>query len=357
MRRLLLAVFLLLLAGAAWIGVSLYPPYQGFPKDGVFVEIPHGASGRTITRLLAEKGVVRSSMAFEALCRWRARRKLVAGEYFFDRPATAFEVFRKIAEGRVYVKDLTVPEGYTMFDIAGLVAQEGFTTRAAFLKAARDTSLIQDLAPAAGSLEGFLFPATYQFSRHTSAPEIAGAMVARFRGAWSSLPEEARQRDERPVDAVVTLASLVEKETAVAAERPVIAGVFANRLRRGLPLQCDPTVIYALELTDKYSGRLDSGDLQFDSPYNTYRHRGLPPGPIANPGLASLRAALEPQQVGYFYFVASGDGGHTFSRTLKEHYQNVAHYRGLLAQNGRAPASENSATGTRKNAAVPKRRR
>jgi UPF0755 protein len=334
MRRILLIVFLGLVLLVGWLWTALYRPYQGFPQEGAFVEVPRGASGKAIARLLAEKGVVRSRLAFELLCRWRAGRKLEAGEYFFDRPQTAFQVFAVIAEGRVYVKSVTVPEGFTMFDIAGLMEREGFTTRAAFLKAVRDTSPIHDLAPAAGGLEGFLFPATYQFPRRVSAQEIVIAMVERFRRTWASLPEAARNRAGLSVGEAVTLASLVERETSVREERPLVAGVFTNRLRRGVALQCDPTVIYALELADRYSGKLDSGDLRFDSPYNTYRYRGLPPGPIANPGEASLRAALEPSDVNYLYFVANTEGGHFFSETLEEHNRNVARYRRLLAQNG-----------------------
>lgn len=338
MRRIVVVVFLVGLASAAaWFAASLYLPYQGFPKEGVFVEVPRGASGRAIAGLLAEKGVVRSRFVFEALCRWRSHRKLEAGEYFFDRPVTAFDVFRAMAEGRIYVKSVSVPEGLTMFAIADLMQREGFITREAFLKAARDTMPIHDLAPAAGSLEGFLFPATYQFSRHTTATEIVNAMVGRFRETWNSLPEAARNNNGLPMDAVVTLASLIERETGVPEERPIVAGVFTNRLRRGQALQCDPTVIYALELANKYSGRLDSGDLQFDSAYNTYRHAGLPPGPIGNPGEASLRAALQPAPVDYLYFVANTRGGHIFSKSLQEHNRNVAQYRRLLAQNTHAP--------------------
>ncbi len=241
MRRIGVVVFLLGLAGAAvWFTASLYLPYQSFPKEGVFVEVPRGASGRVIARLLVEKGVVRSSLAFEALCRWRARSKLVAGDYFFDHPGTAFDVFRVLSEGRVYVKSVIVPEGLTMFAIADLMEREGFTTRAAFLKAARDTTPIHDLAPAAGSLEGFLFPATYQFSRHSTATEIVNVMVGRFRETWNSLPEPARNNNARPVDAVVTLASLVARETGVPEERSIrltilIATPGCRRVRLAIP--------------------------------------------------------------------------------------------------------------------------
>lgn len=337
MRRVAWIVLLGLTGAAAWLAAALALPYQAFPQRGVFVEVPRGASRRTIARRLAEKGVVRSRIAFEALCRWRPRRTLQAGEYFFDRPATSLEVFEKLAAGRVYVQTVAVPEGLTMFEIAELLEREGLASREAILEAVRDPAPIRDLAPGAHSLEGFLFPATYEFSRHVTAQEIVSAMARRFREAWQSLPEAERSRNGLPVEAEVTLASLVERETSVAAERPIIAGVFYNRLRRGRALQCDPTVIYALELAGKYRGALRSRDLAFDSPYNTYRYPGLPPGPIANPGEASLRAAVNPAPVDYLYFVANAQGGHFFSKTLDEHTRNVARYRGLLAQNGSGP--------------------
>ncbi len=335
MRRFVGVILIGLLVATAWFAYALYVPYQGFPRDGVFVDVPRGASARTIARLLAVKGVVRSRIAFEALCRWRARRALQAGEYFFDHGANAFQVYQVIAEGRVFEMEVTVPEGLTMYDIADLLAQQGATSRQAFLVAARDPALVRDLAPAAGSLEGFLFPATYRFPHHITAQEIVQEMVQRFHETWQTLPEAGARRSALSGDAVVALASLVERETSVPEERPLVAAVFANRLRRGLPLQCDPTVIYALKLAGKYSGSLDSGDLRFDSAYNTYRHRGLPPGPISNPGEAALRAALNPAQVDYLYFVASGQGGHVFSKTLEEHNRNVARYRRLIAQNAR----------------------
>ncbi len=335
----MLGLVLLCMGAAAWFAAALYLPYQGFPAEGVFVEVPRGVSRRTIARRLSEKGIVRSRIAFEALCRARRRRTLQAGEYFFDRPVTAFEVFRALADGRVYVQEVTVPEGLAMFEIADLLERQGLATREAFLEAARDPAPIRDLSPGARSLEGFLFPATYQFPHHVAPQEITGAMVRRFREAWQSLTQELPESDARPIEQIVTLASLVERETGVADERLLVAGVFTNRLRRGRALQCDPTVIYALQLAGRYSGSLSSRDLRFNSPYNTYRYPGLPPGPIANPGAASLRAALAPPAVDYLYFVANAQGGHSFSRTLKEHNRNVALYRRLLAQHARAQNS------------------
>ena len=332
MRRFLIFLLLLLILAAGYTGVALFLPYQGFPSGGVYVDIPHGASQRTIARLLSQNGVVRSRFAFEALSRSRKRRTLEAGEYFFDNPVTSLEVFDTLANGRVYVKELVIPEGFTMFDIADLAASEGFMTRDEFLSAARDPSPIRDLAPDAPSLEGFLFPATYEFPRHMTGKDMTASMVKRFKQVWSGLPVPAEPTPHKTVQDVVTLASLVERETPRPEERPHVAGVFTNRLRIGQPLQCDPTVVYALTLAGKYTGKLDGADLRFESPYNTYHNRGLPPGPIANPGEASLQAALAPSPTDDLYFVANTEGGHFFSKSLEEHNQNVARYRHLLEQ-------------------------
>ena len=343
MRRALIVFLLLLIAGAGYLYVALYLPYQGFPGGGVYVDIAHGASQRTIARLLGENGVVRSQFAFEALCRFRKGNTLEAGEYFFDHPVTAFDVYDALANGRVYVKEFVVPEGFTMFDIADLAASGGLLSREEFLSAARDASPIRDLAPDAPSLEGFLFPATYEFPRQMTGKDMTGAMVKKFRQQWAALlsanpPSRSRAQD------VVTLASLVERETPRPEERPHVAGVFTNRLRIGQPLQCDPTVVYALTLADAYSGKLSGGDLHFPSPYNTYQNKGLPPGPIANPGEAALRAALDPPPTDDLYFVANTEGGHFFSRTLEEHNQNVARYRKLLQQSQNAPGGDAAST-------------
>jgi len=339
MRRFLGIVLTLLILAAGYLYISLFRPYQGFPSGGVYVDIPHGASQRMIARMLSDNGVVRSRLAFEALCRSRRKRTLEAGEYFFDHPVTSFEVFDTLANGRVYVRELVVPEGFTMFDIADLAANEGFLSRDEFLAAARDASSIRDLAPEAPSLEGFLFPATYEFPRHMTGKDMTAAMVKRFKQVWSTLPPAAENAPHKNVQNVVTLASLVERETPRPEERPHVAGVFANRLRIGQPLQCDPTVAYALTLAGKYSGKLDGEDLSFPSPYNTYHNHGLPPGPIANPGEASLQAALAPSPTDDLYFVANTEGGHFFSKTLEEHNQNVARYRHLLEQSQGRPSS------------------
>ncbi|HEX3370940.1 MAG TPA: endolytic transglycosylase MltG [Candidatus Acidoferrales bacterium] len=339
MRRVLLFLFILAILAAGYVYVALYVPYQGFSGEGVYLDIPHGASQRTISRLLAENGVVRNRYAFELFSRLQKRRTLEAGEYFFNQPETAAAVYDTIVNGRVFVKEFVIPEGFTMFDIADLAAQEGFLTRDEFLAAARDTSAIRDLAPDAPSLEGFLFPATYEFPRHMTGKEMTAAMARKFRQEWLALSDAAPTTTMHPnIQKVVTLASLVERETPRPEERPHVAGVFENRLRIGQPLQCDPTVVYGLTLANAYSGKLSSADLHFSSPYNTYENRGLPPGPIANPGEAALRAAIDPPPTDDLYFVANTEGGHFFSKTLEEHNKNVARYRHLLEETAKPSA-------------------
>ncbi len=341
MRRFLIFVLLLILAlggVAGWVWYSLHTPYGNFQPPGVFVDIPKGASARTISRLLAQQGVVRNQWIFEGLSRYRSRRTLEAGEYYFDHPQTAFAVFDTIAAGRVYEISVTVPEGFNSFQIADLMEKQGLTTRDAFLAAAADPSPIRDMFAGAPSVEGFLFPATYQFGRHVTAQQIIRAMTDHFRAEWNQLQEELPpgdpiQKTNQPGTAfIVTLASLVESETPKPEERPIIAGVFENRLRIHMALGCDPTVVYALELKGAYKGTLTLPDLRVDSPYNTYRYPGLPPGPITNPGETSLRAALHPATVDYLYFVADTMGGHQFAKTLAEHIRNVARYHKLLSQ-------------------------
>ncbi len=311
-------------------------PYASYAAGGVFVEIPRGMGEAEIARTLAANGVVRSAFSFRALEVRHSHERLEAGEYRFERAETPEEVFDTLAHGRVYLVAVTIPEGETMFGIAAELESKGVATGAEFLDAAQSAKLVADLAPGAPSLEGFLFPTTYQFPRHQPGEKIAEAMVRRFRAVWTEtvagLPENERPTAASGALQAVTLASLVEKETGVPEERPLVASVFRNRLRKSIALDCDPTVIYALVLAGRYNGQLLLADLRVDSPYNTYRHRGLPPGPIANPGEASLRAALEPAPGDWLYFVATGDGGHAFSKTLAEHNRNVARYRKKEAQ-------------------------
>jgi UPF0755 protein len=326
-------------AGSVWLETQIDKPYRGHRPADVFVDIPHGTSRWGIAKILRQSDVIRSPLAYALFSAWHFRRRQQAGEYYFDHPVNSREVFWKIARGQIYVHTVTVPEGWTMFDIAAELQRQGVCSREEFLAAAHDTSLISDLSPRATSLEGFLFPSTYEFTRRATCEQAAKRMVQNFRAVWESL--DAAGAPPQPPGGLspaqaVTLASLVERETPDAEERPLVAGVFYNRLRLGNPLQCDPTVQYAMELAGHPEKNVHAVDLRIDSPYNTYQHRGLPPGPIANPGEASLRAALQPATTDYLYFVANDDGGHFFSRTLAEHNRNVAKLRKLLARDAAA---------------------
>jgi UPF0755 protein len=337
MRRLgLLALLAIAALGAfaGWMDSQISRPYRGRRPERVFVDIPHGTSRWGVAGILRQDDVIRNRLAFALLSTWHGRHQLQAGEYLFDGPVNSREVFWKIAHGRIFVHIVLVPEGWTMFEIADEISKQGICSREDFLKAAHDTELISDLAPHAPSLEGFLFPSRYEFTRHTTCDEIAKRMVANFRAVWKSLPPKDPRSDSQGMtpQQIVTLASLIERETPDAEERPLVSGVFYNRLKRDYPLQCDPTVQYALALAGRTVGDVRPEDLQVESPYNTYKHHGLPPGPIANPGEASLRAALQPQQTDYLYFVANNQGGHFFGKTLAEHNRNVARLRRLLLE-------------------------
>lgn len=335
-RRLGLLVLLLIAAlgaGAAWLDSQLSRPYSSQSPEHTFVEIPHGTSRWHIAGTLRREGVIRNRLAFALFSEWHFRRPMQAGEYLFDEPLNSRQVFWKMSRGQIYVHTVVVPEGWSMYDIASDLQSQGVCSREAFLAATRDTSLISDLAPHASSLEGFLFPSTYKFTRRATCQQVVAEMVGEFRSVWSGLDPSGSTNfpDALTLEQVVTLASLVERETPNPAERPLVAGVFYNRLHRGYRLQCDPTVQYALEIDGHSEKNVHAQDLSVDSAYNTYEHRGLPPGPIANPGVASLRAALDPAATDYLYFVANGHGGHFFSQTLAEHNRNVARYRRLLA--------------------------
>lgn len=334
--KILAALLLILVLAAAAVGgylwYSIEKPYGTIGADGVFVTIPHGTSRRTAARLLEEGGVIRSALALEIYARRHPKRTLVAGDYFFDHALSGKEVFWKLANGEVFAQPFTVKEGETIFDIAHDLEAAKFLTAEDFLKAAQNPAPIKDLFPDAKSLEGFLFPATYNLPRHATAGDLTTMMVRKFREAVARLEPNGLKAGQgaESLGSIVTMASLVERETPKPDERPLVAGVFTNRLEKNMLLQCDPTVIYALQMDDKYNGTLTSKDLRMDSPYNTYVYKGLPPGPIGNPGEVALEAALHPAQTDYLYFVANTQGGHFFAATLTEHNKNVARYHRLL---------------------------
>lgn len=303
-------------------------PYRGYAAVEQFVEIPAGASTRGIGDRLMASGVVSDRLTWRAaiLLSGDATR-LKAGEYRFDQPMTALQVIDKIVRGDVYFMSITFPEGLTIAEMADIYQSEGFGPAKTFVDAARDPAPIRDLDAAAKDLEGYLFPETYPLPRKADAGDLVRQMVDRFRKVLTPELRQAAEARGLSVRQTVTLASLVEKETAKAEERPLVAAVYANRLRIGMPLQCDPTVIYAKQLAGNYRGNLTREDLSLDSPYNTYRYPGLPPGPIAAPGKGSLEAAIQPAEADFLYFVSRNDGSHEFAKTLAEHNRNVQRYQ------------------------------
>jgi UPF0755 protein len=332
MKKLVISVIVLLVVGAAGTAVLLYSrlgqPYRGHEAAEQFVEVPQGAGSRAIGERLVAAGVVRDQATYR-LAVWMTGkgRQLKAGEYRFDRAMTPLEVIDKLARGDVFLVTITFPEGLTARDMSNIFEAHGLGPASAFVHAAKDATAIHDLDPAAGDLEGYLFPETYSVPRHTDAAKLVAAMVARFRHVFTPDLQQAAAARNLTVRQAVTLASIVEKETAKPEERPLVAAVYSNRLRIGMALQCDPTVIYALLRAGTFNGNLRHDDLTFDSPYNTYRYPGLPPGPIASPGRASLEAAVKPADADFIYFVSRNDGSHEFARTLDEHNRNVQRYQ------------------------------
>jgi UPF0755 protein len=324
-----LVVLGVLAAAAAWFFV--YMPFG--PATETFVEIPAGTGTIGIAEQLQRAGVIRSAYAFEAMKAYKGG-SLKAGEYRFDRPVPLAEVYGRLVKGDVYTLTLVVPEGYNIFDIAEAVGAAGLGSSEAFLAAERQhTELIAKWNPGASSLEGYLFPDTYKFSRHATPVQMLSAMVKRF--GQQALRLGLSERDAAQT---VTMASLVEKEVHLDAERPVVAGVFENRLAAGMPLQTDPAVIYASLLRGTWTGVIHQSELHSDSAYNTYAHAGLPPGPICNPGVAALKAAIQPAKTDYLYFVAGADGTTSFSESLGEHNQKVSELLGPRTPAASAPA-------------------
>ncbi len=325
-RAAVLVVVLAIAAGTAAYALraGALRPFRAYPGEEQFVEVPAGAGPRTIGARLVAAGVVRDTRTFRvALWLTGRARDLKAGEYRFTGAASAVDVVELIARGAIYTRPLTIREGLNIAEMADIYASSGLGSRAAFMEAATDVSLIRDLDAEATDLEGYLFPDTYPVPRRTPAPVLVAQMVRGFRAAFPGALIARAAADGLSVRQVVTLAALVEKETAQDAERPMVAAVYRNRHRLGMPMQADPTVIYALQRAGQWDGNLSRADLAFDSPYNTYRYGGLPPGPIAAPGQRALEAVVAPAAVDYLYFVSRNDGTHVFSTTLAEHNRNV----------------------------------
>jgi UPF0755 protein len=321
---LILLVALAVAGAGAWVYRGLRQPFRGYAAPEQFVDVPSGLGTRTIGDRLVASGVVRDRWTFRAAL-WTAgpSAKLKAGEYRFSDAMTPLDVIDKMRRGDVFVIPVTFPEGLNVAEMGKIFESKGFGTARSFVDAGR-------------KFEGYLFPDTYALSRHADAPKLVRLMKEAFeRELTPELRAAAKARGftERQF---VTLASIVEKETGNPAERPLVASVYENRLRIGMAMQCDPTVIYALELAGRYDGNIRRDDLLIDSPYNTYRYPGLPPGPIASPGRASLEAVVHPADSEYLYFVSRNDGTHVFAKTLAEHAKNVQRYQVEYFKAGKA---------------------
>jgi UPF0755 protein len=323
LRALIKLILVVVVAAGGWVAWQVYVPVT--PAANTSLLLHSGYSTRRIAVELEKAGVIRSETAFLLWHALHPKLSLKAGEYLFERAASLPQVHERIARGDIYFHTVTIPEGYTMFDIAKAMEEAGLGSAADFLRIAEtQTQMISDLAPEAKSLEGYLFPNTYEFTRTETLEEMAAAMVHQFRQVAQQIGLNA------DVPRIVTMASIVEKETAAPEERPRVASVYYNRLAQRMALDADPSVIYAELLTGTYQGSLHHADLAVNSPYNTYRFPGLPPGPIGNPGKSALEAALHPDSTKFLYFVSDGNGHHRFARSLEEHNRNVVAYRRAL---------------------------
>ena len=325
----LLALLLIPVAMLGWSWFKIQRPYQGYPGAEKIVEVEPGMGAGEILERLQQEGVLADAkLARSYLIYFMNDPSMRAGEYRFRGALTTPQVLRMLVKGQVLSHSITVIEGLTLEEIAAQLSRHGYGRLDVFLDLMRSPELVADLDPEARDLEGYLFPETYSFARSVDERTIVQTLVKTFRERFE---KEVRPRlDRNPgrtVRQLVTLASIVEKEAQVAAERPLIAAVYRNRLDRGIGLMADPTVIYALKLAGRWNGNIRREDLRIDSPYNTYRYAGLPPGPICNPGLASLVAAAEPADAPYLYFVSRNDGTHVFSETLTEHNRNVEQWQ------------------------------
>ncbi len=317
-----------------WAWETLHSSYKGYPEVELLHEVVPGQDAGSILRDLEAKGVL--SNAFLArlyLVQILGDPPLRAGEYLFESPATVPEVLDKLVRGDIVTYPVTIVEGLTMEETASHLADQGFGDRQVLLEEMLSSDRIVGLDPEASNLEGYLFPDTYSFAKGTSEEEIVTTLVSTFLRRFEKevLPLLTPENERTPRQ-IVILASVVEKEARLDEERPIIAGVYSNRLRRGIALYADPTVIYALKQAGLWDGNIRRPDLKFDSPYNTYLYPGLPPGPIASPGLASLRSAAQPAEVPYLYFVSRNDGSHVFASTLAEHNRNVHQWQKLYWQ-------------------------
>jgi UPF0755 protein len=319
----LVVVVISVLLGAVFLFYHLFFPASRAPEV-VEVRVEQGESFSTIVRKLRERKVISNERVFSLWARLSgAEKKIQWGLYRFELPLSPNEVLKRIVGGKGVFHRVTIPEGLNVKEIAELLAKMGVVDKERFLTEASNAELLTSLGLQGKSIEGYLFPNTYQFTPSTPEKEIIVTMAEQFRKVFEPLMNEPGNGNLTPHE-ILTLASIIEKETAVEAERPLVSAVFHNRLKLSMPLQSDPTVIYGIK---DFNGNLTRRDLQRPSPYNTYRMSSLPPGPICNPGLSSIKAALQPAAVPYLYFVSKNDGSHLFSETLEDHNRAVKVYQ------------------------------
>lgn len=325
------AFAIITLAVISTVGVLFYTDsYLDSPsgrlKDDIVVEVPPGSSFYSTAKKLEDKGVIDSVRKFYIYAKLKGTLSdIKAGEYLFKATTTPREAMDQLVRGSVISYRVTIPEGYNIYQISEILASKGLSERKEFIRKSFDQDLMKKLNIKGLSLEGYLYPETYFFTKGISAEEMITEMVERFKIV---ITDDVRKRAQElgfTLEEIVNLASIIEKETGDPDERPLISAVFHNRLRRGMRLQTDPTVIYGI--AEGFDGNLTKRDLETKTPYNTYRINGLPAGPIANPGIESIKAALYPEDVDYLYFVSMNNGSHVFSKTLKEHNGNVWKYQ------------------------------
>jgi UPF0755 protein len=321
-----LAAALLILG--IWLRIELKSRYYGAASAETFVDISKGASTGEIANLLADQGILHASLPFKIYLRLsHLESRIQAGEYRFSEPATPIQIARRLVRGDIYFRSITIPEGLTAKETIALLADKGLGDRKELEQALQRVDWIRDLDPSAHNLEGYLFPETYRFGRKDNSETIIRTMIAQFRTKMGHMVKAAPLPQGWSMARIVTLASLIEKEVKKPEERPLVASVLINRLKKKMPLGCDATIIYAMKLADAYSGRIRKKDLQMESPYNSYLHRDLPPGPICSPGMDSIKASLHPSVSDYFYYVSRNDGTHQFSKDLRTHMLAVYKYQ------------------------------
>jgi UPF0755 protein len=326
-KRALFAAVLLILLCVSWFSYEFSSTPKRSSTEAIF-EVKGGETAKDIAKNLEDQGLIRAKWAFVLGYRlFYSGQSLKAGEYTFKLPISAKNILFILTEGKVKLYPVTIPEGLTRRETAQHLESLLSIDSEEFLKVSDDKKLISDLDPEANNLEGYLFPETYSFPKGLDANAVGTTMIVQFRKVFNERWIKRAKEIGMTIREVVILASLIEKETSRPEERSLISGVFHNRLRIGMKLDCDPTIIYVLKEEGRFKDRLRTKDLKFDTPYNTYLHGGLPPGPIANPGKGSLEAALYPAEVDYLYFVSKNDGSHHFSRSFREHQNAVNKYQ------------------------------